>query len=79
MIIHIYGTLAIFLLFCTHQDNESESREMEIGVSGPIFTYLNIKGSMGQRYAYSTKWEKNVLAIIYIYGARAIFLLFCDN
>ena len=32
-ILHIYGARAIFLLFCDHQYTESESREMEIGVS----------------------------------------------
>ena len=34
---------------------------------------------MIQRYLYSTRWEKNVVAIIHIYGARSIFLLFYDN
>ena len=48
LILHIYGARAIFLLFCNHQDTESESREMEIGVAGLIFTNKNdIKGSMG--------------------------------
>ena len=38
-IFHIYGSLAIFLLICNNQDTESESREMEGGVAGPIFTH----------------------------------------
>ena len=50
---------------------------MEIGVAGPILTQKNINGSIGQQYSYSTIWEKNIVAIIRIYGARAIFLLFC--
>ena len=50
VILHIYGALAMFLLFYDHQETESESREMEIGVAGPIFTHKNIKGSTGQRY-----------------------------
>ena len=33
---------------------------------------------MGQRYTYLTIWEKK-LAILHIYGARAVFLLFCDH
>ena len=49
---------------------------MEIGVSRPILTHKHLKSSMGQQYLYSTKWEKNIVPIIYIYGARAIFLLF---
>ena len=42
---------------------------MEIGVYGPILTQKNIKGSMGQLYPYSTKWVKNIVVIIHIYGA----------
>ena len=36
VILHIYGARAIFLLFCNHQETESESREMKIGGAGPI-------------------------------------------
>ena len=35
-----------------------------------------IKGYMGQLYPYFTKWDKNIVRIIHIYGARGIFLLF---
>ena len=34
---------------------------------------------MGQQYTYSTRWEKNIVAIIHIYGATDIFLLFYDH
>ena len=34
---HIYGTIAIFLLFCDYQDTGYVSQETEIGVSAPIF------------------------------------------
>ena len=77
VILHIYGAIAIFLLFCDRQDAEYESQEMEIGIAGPIFTSKNIKCLMGQQYPYPTKWEKNIVVIIHIYGAIAIFLLFC--
>ena len=39
VILHFYGAIAIFLLFCDNQDTESESREIEISVAGPIFTH----------------------------------------
>ena len=42
-------------------------------------TEKNIKGYMGQRYPYSTKWMKNIMVIVQIYGARSVFLLFCDH
>ena len=78
-IIHIYGARVIFLLLYDNQDTESESQEIEIDISGPIFTHKNTKGSMGQWYPYSTILEQNIVAIIHIYGARAISPLFCDN
>ena len=48
VILHIYGAIAIFILFCDRQDTESESCEIEMSISQPMFTYKNIKGSMGQ-------------------------------
>ena len=53
----IYGARASFILFWDHQDTESESQEIEIGVAGPISTQKNIKGPMEQRYPYPTIWE----------------------
>ena len=74
VILHVFGALAIFLLFCDDQETESESLEMEIGVVGPILNHKNnMKGPMGQLYPYSTKWVKCFLVILRIYGARAIF------
>ena len=72
-IIHIYGTLAIFLLFCNLQYTGSESWEIEIGVSGPILTQKIMKVYIVQQYTYCTIWEENVLVIIHIYGARDNF------
>ena len=37
-----------------------------------------MKGSTGQQNPYYTRWEKNIVAIIYIYCTRAVILLFCD-
>ena len=74
VILHFFGDLAIFLLFCNHQNTKSESRDMEIGVSGPIFTHKNIKGSLVQWNTYNKKLEENIVAILHIYGVRSIFL-----
>ena len=52
---------------------------MIIGVDGPIFTHKNIKGYTSQRYLYHNIWKKHIVAIIHIYGARAILLLLYDN
>ena len=41
-ILHIHGARAIFLLFCDHQDTESESCEIDMSISQPIFTHKNI-------------------------------------
>ena len=53
-IFHFYGSRAIFLLICDHQDNESEAREMEIGVAGPMFT--NKKRKTLWDNPYSMRW-----------------------
>ena len=34
---------------------------------------------MGQLYPYSTKWEKHIVIILHIYGARGIIPLFNDD
>ena len=52
---------------------------MKIGVTGPIFTHKNIIYSMGKLYSCSTRWEKNMDAILNIYETMAIFLLFNDH
>ena len=71
VILHIYGARAIFLLFYDHQDTESASTN--------INTEKNIKGYMGEQYPYPTRWVKNIVVFINVYGARYIFLLFCDH
>ena len=38
VVIRIYGSLAIYLLFCDYQDTELEPREMNIGGYQWIFT-----------------------------------------
>ena len=48
-------------------------------MDGPIFTHKNIVGLVRQWYPYSTIWEQNIVVIIHIYGALAMFLLFCDH
>ena len=58
VVLHIYGDRAIFLLFYYHQDTESESCEIEMSISQPIFTHNNIKGSMVELHPYSIKWGK---------------------
>ena len=78
-ICYIDGAIATFQLFCDHQGTESKSRKIKFCVAGTIFTHPNIRCPIGKRYAYSTRWWKNILAIVHIYGAWAISLLFCDH
>ena len=77
-IVHIYGAWVISLQFYDYHDTESESQDIEKCVARKIFTHKNIKGYIGQKYQYSTRWEQNIVSIIHIYGARYIYLLFCD-
>ena len=41
VVLHIYRARAILILFCDHQDTESEWCEIEISVSQPIFAQKN--------------------------------------
>ena len=79
VILHIYGALAIFLLFCNHKDSEFESRDMEFVQLDQYLPEKYLKGSMGQQYPHFTRWEKNIVEILHIYGARAVLLLFYNN
>ena len=74
-VLHIYEALAIFLLFCNHQDTESESQEMEIGLAGPIFTPKIIKGTT---ISIPHKMGEHIMAIFF-HGDKSIFLLFCNH
>ena len=79
VIIHIYGDKAPFLLFLNHQDVGSEWGKIENSVSGPIFTQKNTKFSKWPGYSSSTILEKIFVAILHIYEAKIILLLFCDH
>ena len=57
-IIHYYGYRAILLLFCVHQDTESEQREIKISVYQPILTKKKKQRLNGTKHSYSTRWEK---------------------
>ena len=46
--LHLFGARSNLSLFYDHRDNESDSQEIKIGISGPIFILLKIKGLMGQ-------------------------------
>ena len=41
IVLHIHGYRSIFLLFCDHQDTESELCEIEMSISQPILTHKN--------------------------------------
>ena len=79
IIILIYVALAMFLLFCDHQNTESESIDIEIGVATPIFThkvYQRLYGTMiCILYNMGAKYCGNYS---YIYGDRNISILIFD-
>ena len=51
---------------------------MEIGVTGPIFTHKNNKGSMVKECPHSTKWVKKSVNSLF-FETRSIFLQLCDH
>ena len=60
VIIHIYGAIAIFLLFFDDQDTESESWEMEIGVDVPIVTHTKSSKALWDKYVHTLQngWKR---------------------
>ena len=76
VILHIYGARAISLLFCVHQDFESDSCEICISIYQPIFTQESRKGSMGQWYPDSTIWVKNIVAFFLFMELEPFFNYF---
>ena len=79
VVLHIYGALAIILLFCDHPDTGYKSSKMKIGVAEPILTQKREKKPLGQRYQYSTRWGNNIMVVLPVCGDLAIFLLFFNH
>ena len=63
VIIHIYGDFSIILIFCYHQDTESESCDIELGVAGPILKQKKYQSLYG-----------TTISILYNKGEKC-----CDN
>ena len=57
---HIYGSLAIFLLFFDKQDNAYESIDIEIGVHGPTFTQ-EIKTFLRDNNIHTAQYGSKIL------------------
>ena len=56
VILHIDGALAIFLLFCDHQDTEYEKQEKGNTVAGPIFTQRKILKTLCYNYIHNLQY-----------------------
>ena len=59
--IHTYGGTAIFLLFCDHQDTESESNEIDMSIPQDIFTRKNISNSLWDNYINNLQDRRKML------------------
>ena len=58
-ILHIYGGRAISLLFCDHQDTQSESCEIEMNISQPIFAHKKISKTIWYKDIHTLQdWRK---------------------
>ena len=69
VILHSYGSTAILLIFCDHQDTESELFEIEMSTSEPIFV-LGKQIKIYKTTIYKTyKIGENIVAILHIYRA----------
>ena len=60
VILHIYGARAIFLLFCDHQDIESDSCKIEMIISLPIFTHKKISKALWDNDIHNQKYRRKI-------------------
>ena len=66
-ILHIYGDRSIFLLFCYHQDTKSESYEIEMSISQPIFTNKNISKALWGNDIHTIQYGRKILWGVFIF------------
>ena len=76
VILNIYGALSILLLFCNHQDTESEAQEMTTGVAGTILEQKKHQRPYGTTISIPFKIGKSFVVISHIYSDRHIFYYF---
>ena len=76
--LHIFGTVAISLLLCDHQDTESESWGIEMSISQLIFTQ-KISHPILEKISTLYKMWENIVVTLHICGAIPIFLLLCHQ
>ena len=79
VIIHIYGAIAIFLLFYDDQDTGSEECKIQMSKSQLIFTHLKTSKAILDIIFMLYRIGENIVEILYIYEDRDIFLLFYDE
>ena len=63
---------AIFVIFCARKDTEYEKWVMELSVYWPIYTKEKTIGSMGPGYPPLSLFNKSIVVILNINGAKAI-------
>ena len=57
----------LILLFCDHQDTESESCEIEMIISQPISTHKNISNTLWDNNIYTLQYWRNILWLFFIF------------
>ena len=64
--IHIYQYIAILLLFCDHQDTESESQDIKLSVASPTFTKKTIK-SLWDTDIHTSQDGRQILSQLFMF------------
>ena len=67
VIIHVYGAIAVLLLFCDHQDTEYESCEIEMSISQPIFTQEKKSKALRDKYIHTKQNGRKILWQFFIF------------
>ena len=79
VILHIYGDRANFLLFYDEKNTLSTECEIEMSISQIICTHKNIPRNLWYNDIHTRQNGENIVIILHICGAIAIFLLFYDD
>ena len=56
--IHIYVARTIFLIFCDHQDTESEISEIEMNIYQTILTHKNISRALWDNIMHTLQYGR---------------------
>ena len=75
-ILHIYGVISAYLLFCDHQETDYDEHEMYISISWPVLTQKMYQSIYGKNVSILYNMGEKVVAILHTSRDRQKFYYF---